>query len=271
LGFGGHSRELLSRISPGGKLFAIDVDADELKKTETRLRAEGFDETILSVRQLNFAGVCKLMPDVPNGFDFIMADLGISSMQLDNPQRGFSLKVDGPLDLRLNQQRGTTAAELLQSLTAPEIEKLLRLNSDEPFSAKIAKKIYTARSLITTTAALTEIVRAAITEANQKIDDRNITKSIKRTFQALRIAVNGEFFVLEQFLNSLPLILKSGGRIAILSFHSGEDKRVKAAFSAGFEAGVYTDFCRFSIHASAQERYDNPRSKAAVLRWAVRS
>ncbi len=269
-GFGGHSRALLDRILPGGKLFAIDVDSNELRKTESRLRLAGYDESVLIVKQLNFAGICKLRTDVSDGFDFIIADLGVSSMQIDNPERGFSYKVDGPLDLRLNQNRGSTASDLIKVMPAAEVEKMLRDNSDEPFAGRIAKKIYSLRERINTTHELTAAVLEALTSFKPPIEDNIIKRSIKRTFQALRVTVNGEFFVLEQFLQSLPLMLKSAGRVAILSFHSGEDKRVDSAFRVGLDSGLYSEISQFAVRPTAQERYDNPRSKSAVLRWAIR-
>lgn len=269
-GFGGHARELLTKILPGGKLFAIDVDSNELRKTESRLRLAGYDESVLIVKQLNFAGICKLMTDVSEGFDFIIADLGVSSMQLDNPERGFSYKVDGPLDLRLNQERGSTASDLIKVMSIAEVEKMLHNNSDEPFAGRIAKKIYSIREKINTTHELATAVRETLTLVKPHIDDNTIKRSIKRTFQALRVAVNGEFFVLEQFLKSLPLVLKSAGRVAVLSFHSGEDNRVDSAFRAGVDSNLYSEISQFAIRPTAQERYDNPRSKSAVLRWAIR-
>ncbi|MEI8247095.1 MAG: 16S rRNA (cytosine(1402)-N(4))-methyltransferase RsmH [Lentisphaerota bacterium] len=271
LGFGGHAMELLSRIVPGGRLFGIDVDPLELPRTESRLRGLGFDETSLTVKKLNFAGILKLLPEAGDGFDFILADLGVSSMQIDNPERGFTFKTAGPLDLRLNPERGQPVSALIQTLSENALEKILRVNSDEPHSKAIARIIFKYRDKITTTTALANAVREALEPVKADDWEKAVTRSTQRTFQALRIAVNDEFSALDQLLQALPFALKPGGRVAILAFHSGEDNRVKKSFEDGFNAGVYTDYSKFPVRATAQERYDNPRSKCAQLRWAVKA
>lgn len=271
LGFGGHARELLSRIVPGGRLFGIDVDPLELPRTESRLRGLGFDETSLTVKKLNFAGILKLLPEAGDGFDFILADLGVSSMQIDNPERGFTFKTAGPLDLRLNPERGQPVSALIQTLSENALEKILRVNSDEPHSKAIARIIFKYRDKITTTTALANAVREALEPVKADDWEKEVTRSTQRIFQALRIAVNDEFSALDQLLQALPFALKPGGRVAILAFHSGEDNRVKKSFEDGFNAGVYTDYSKFPVRATAQERYDNPRSKCAQLRWAVKA
>lgn len=275
LGFGGHALELLKRIIPGGRLFAVDVDPVEIVHAETRLRGLGFSEKELIVRRTNFAGVPKLLGDAGGGFDFVLADLGVSSMQLDNPSRGFTYKAEGPLDLRLNPQRGWPASVLLQTLSEEDLEEMLRVHSDEPHARAIAKAIYKAREKISTTTALAEAIRKALTLVHTRCvqgaaHEEKVTRSIRRTFQALRIAVNDEFSALDQFLRSLPSCLKPHGRVAILTFHSGEDDRVVRSFKEGFEAGIYEAIGHDPIRATPQERYDNPRSKSAILRWAVR-
>jgi 16S rRNA (cytosine1402-N4)-methyltransferase len=271
IGFGGHARELLSRIVPGGCLFGIDVDPLELPRTESRLRGLGFDETVLTVKKLNFAGILKLLPKAGDGFDFILADLGVSSMQIDNPERGFTFKTTGPLDLRLNPERGRPASALIQALPESSLEKILRINSNEPHSKEIARLIFKRRDKITTTTTLANAVREALAPIKFANWEREATKSLQRTFQALRIAVNDEFSAIDQFLLALPFALKPRGRVAILAFHSGEDNRVKKSFEEGLKSGVYSDYSKFPIRATAQERYDNPRSKCAQLRWAVKA
>lgn len=266
LGFGGHSQTLLSRIQPGGHLTGIDVDPIELARTEERLRALGFTERELTVQQLNFAGIAKLLNTVEDGFDFILADFGISSMQLDNPERGFTYKRNGPLDLRLNPQRGQSASTFLQGVSVEKLEKILRLYSDEPHAQVIAESMCLQRETLITTSDLTRLIKKAL--KNEKED---VTRSIRRTFQALRIAINDEFGVIDQFLRDLPFCLKPGGRVAILSFHSGEDNRVCQAFEQGFASGIYGEISPEAIRPTSQERYDNPRSKSALLRWAIRS
>jgi 16S rRNA (cytosine1402-N4)-methyltransferase len=271
LGYGGHAREMLEQIRPHGKLFALDVDPLEIERTESRLRKLGYTENELVVRRLNFAGVPKLLRDVEGGFDFILADLGVSSMQLDNPERGFTFKAKGPLDLRLNPERGQTAAAFIQSASVEVLEKILRENSDEHHAAVIAKAIFENKNLSTTTTNLANVIRRDLTKRYSDIDEKDIVRSLQRTFQALRIQVNEEFSALEQFLRNLPLVLKAKGRVAILSFHSGEDNRVAESFKQGLESGVYESVSETPIQPGREECYDNPRAKSALLRWAVRS
>jgi len=266
LGFGGHTQALLPRVRPGGRMLGIDVDPIELERTAARLRALGFSEAEWQFQQLNFAGIAKLLQSMDSGFDFILADFGISSMQLDNPERGFTFKRHGPLDLRLNPQQGQAASELLQSISPDKLEEMLRDYSDEPYARVLAQAICQNKALIQTTSDLTREIKAAL--RHTKAD---LNRSIRRSFQALRIAVNDEFSVLDQFLRNLPFCLNPNGRVALLSFHSGEDKRVKQSLAAGFEAGLYREISLEPIRPSHQERYDNPRSKSALLRWAIRS
>ena len=274
LGFGGHAQEMLARLLPGGRLFGIDVDPLELPRTEARLRGLGFDESVLVVRRINFAALATLLPEAGGGFDVVLADLGVSSMQIDNPARGFSFKADGPLDLRLDPTRGQSASELLQSVTRQQLRELLVDNADEPHAAPLAAALQ--GQYIETTTQLATRVREALgavlnprmLEADRQAETK---KTLQRTFQALRIAVNDEFGVLDRFLITLPTCLKPGGRVAILSFHSGEDRRVKKAFQAGERAGIYARVAPDPIRPSAEERWANPRSGSAKLRWAVRA
>jgi 16S rRNA (cytosine1402-N4)-methyltransferase len=268
LGFGGHSRELMPRLLPGGRLFAVDVDTLELPRTTSRLRKLGYAADVLDIRQMNFAGIARLLPDAGGGFDCILADLGVSSMQLDNPQRGFSYKNDGPLDLRLNPQRGTSAAVLLASITVEALTELLSQNADLEHAAVIAQAIKASPVAIVGTRQLAETLRAALVLLPESKETKN---ALQRTFMALRIAVNDEFGVLDRFLDVLPWCLNSGGRVAILTFHSGEDRRVAAAFEAAGEAGLYSAVATTAIRPSPEEQRSNPRSSCARLRWAVRS
>jgi 16S rRNA (cytosine1402-N4)-methyltransferase len=271
LGYGGHAKELLQRILPGGRLWGIDVDPIEIVKTEARLRAQGYTEKELVVRRSNFAGIPKLLADAGEGFDFILADLGVSSMQLDDPFRGFSFKVEGPLDLRLNPSRGKPASALIRAISEKKLEEILRVHADEPHARAIAKAIHKNRDNISTTTALADRVRDALPATSQGDLEEDITRSIRRTFQALRIAVNDEFSALEQFLRNLPYCLKPRGKVAMLTFHSGEDDRVVRFFTEGLQAGIYEEMGRDPIRPTFQERYDNPRSKSAILRWARRA
>lgn len=269
LGYGGHAQELLARLQPGGRLFGLDVDPLELPRTEARLRGLGFGPETLVVKRMNFAGLPGLLPETEGGFDFVLADLGVSSMQIDNPTRGFTFKADGPLDLRLNPQRGQPASALLQRLSEQELAELLVANSDEPYAESIARALQ--GQSITTTRQLAHGVRQALAgffpEETREVDTR---KCLQRTFQALRIAVNDEFGVLDQFLAHLPRCLKSGGRVAILTFHSGEDRRVKKAFQSGFREGIYARIAEEPIRPSGEERRANPRSASAKLRWTIK-
>ena len=271
LGYGGHAREILRRLQPGGFLLGLDVDPLELPRTEARLRAEGFGEDVLRVRRMNFGGLPGLIPQT-GPFDLVLADLGLSSMQIDNPDRGFTFKVEGPLDLRLNPQKGRPASAFLRSLSEAELAELLAENADEPLSLPLAKALVTHPGPLDTTTQLAEALRTVLSrDHGLEREDPETRRTLQRTFQALRIAVNEEFKVLDQFLAGIPRALRSGGRVAILSFHSGEDRRVKKAFQEGLRAGFYAEIAETPTRATFQEQLDNPRSKAAKLRWAIRA
>jgi 16S rRNA (cytosine1402-N4)-methyltransferase len=242
LGFGGHTQEILPRLLPGGCLFGIDVDPVELPRTESRLRKLGFDAQALQIRRMNFSELASLMPETHGGFDCVLADLGVSSMQIDNPARGFSFKTDGPLDLRLDPSAGQSASELLLSVTRPQLRDLLIDHSDEPFAIPLAAALQ-GQYLQTTTELATRVRDAlnAVFKKTMPADEREAEtkKTLQRVFQALRIEVNHEFEVLDKFLHDLPACLKPGGRVVIMSFHSGEDRRVKKAFQSGERDGTY--------------------------------
>ncbi len=272
LGFGGHTQALIPRVQPGGRMFGIDVDPIELPRTTARLRALGFDETMFIAHRSNFSELASLLPQAGGGFDFVLADLGVSSMQIDNPARGFSFRADGPLDLRLDPSSGQSASELLQTVTRQHLRDLLTDNSDEPHASRLAAALQ--GQYVETTLQLAELVRATMEGVLKKTmpqEERlvEIKKALQRTFQALRIEVNNEFGVLDTLLATLPQCLKPGGRVAILSFHSGEDRRVKKAFQTGERNGTYARVAPDPIRASFEERRDNPRSTSAKLRWAV--
>ena len=197
--------------------------------------------------------------------DLLLADLGVSSMQLDDPLRGFSTKHEGPLDMRMNPQRGQPASALLARLRPDALQRLLVENADEPRAETLAVAL--AGQTFATTSALARAVRAALEGVNR--DDSEL--SIRRVFQALRIAVNDEFSALETLLRHLPSCLNPGGRAAILTFHSGEDRRVKKAFEAGARDGLYAEISPEVIRPSHEERRANPRSASAKLRWARRA
>ena len=271
LGYGGHSRKMLEALQGRGHLYAMDVDPIEIVKTTKRLREAGFSEEIFTPISENFANVDRVAEQY-GPFDFLLADLGVSSMQIDNPERGFSYKQEGPLDLRLNPQSGETASERLQKMNREEIEGMLTDNSDEPYAAEIARAIAGRNrkgKRIDTTTKLAELIGETLAFLPEKERKEAVKKSCARVFQALRIDVNSEFEVLEAFLTKLPSCMAPGGRIAILTFHSGEDRLVKRAFKEGKKAGIYSEVAEDVIRPSGEECVKNPRAKSTKMRWAV--
>lgn len=273
LGYGGHSRKMLEALQGRGHLYALDVDPIEIVKTTKRLREAGFSEEIFTPISENFANV-DMVAEQYGSFDFLLADLGVSSMQIDNPERGFSYKQEGPLDLRLNPQNGEPASERLQKMNREEIEGMLIDNSDEPYAAEIARAIagkLRKGQKIDTTTKLAELIGETLAFLPEKERKEAVKKSCARVFQALRIDVNSEFEVLEAFLTKLPSCMAPGGRIAILTFHSGEDRLVKRAFKEGKKAGIYSEVAEDVIRPSGEECVKNPRAKSTKMRWAVRA
>jgi 16S rRNA (cytosine1402-N4)-methyltransferase len=263
LGYGGHAQELLARVQPGGRLLGLDADPIELPKTEARLRLLGFGLDTFTAHRTNFAGLPQFLAAAElSGVDFIVADLGVSSMQLDDPARGFSVKREGPLDMRMNPQRGQPASALLEKITRDALASLLAENADEP-NARLLADVLAGRRFVSTSA-LAAAIRTALPRLAR--DERDLC--LRRVFQALRIAVNDEFSALETFLRHLPACLNPGGRVAVLTFHSGEDRRVKKAFAAGCRDGLYAEIAQEVIRPTADERHANPRSAPAKLRWA---
>lgn len=274
LGYGGHTRAMLDKLQGSGHIYALDVDPIESEKTRKRLSDLGYGDDILTVRLQNFADIDKVVADTGKKFDFVLADLGVSSMQIDNPERGFSYKVDGPLDLRMNPRKGKSGAERLQELTYAEIVGMLTENSDEPYAEQIARTIMRYRNkgvYIATTTQLRECITEALSFLPKNEQKETIKKSCQRTFQAIRIDVNSEFEVLYAFLDKLPDVLAPGGRAAILTFHSGEDRLVKQALKEGYREGIYSDYAKDVIRPSAQECAQNGRARSTKMRWAVRA
>ena len=273
LGYGGHTKAMLECLKGEGHIYATDVDPEESAKTRKRLSDQGFGEDILSIRLQNFCTIDEIAKEV-GGFDFILADLGVSSMQIDNPERGFSFKVDGPLDLRLNQEAGISAAERLDTISRDELAGMLYENSDEPYCEELAKAItdeIRKGHRVDTTTKLRRIIEDTLDFLPEKDKKETIKKTCQRTFQALRIDVNREFEVLYEFMEKLPGALKPGGRVAILTFHSGEDKLVKRALKEGYRAGIYSEYAKDVVRPSAQECAQNGRARSTKMRWAVRS
>lgn len=265
LGYGGHAQEILNRLQPRGRLIGLDTDPIELPKTEARLRALGFGPETFSAHRSNFAGLPQVLASAGvAGADLTLADLGVSSMQLDDPSRGFSVKLDGSLDMRMNPQRGQSASAFLAKIEPTALAILLEENADEPHATTLAPAL--AGKRFPTTLALSNAVLTAL----PKLKREDADLSVRRVFQALRIAVNDEFSALDTFLRNLPQCLRPGGRVAILTFHSGEDRRVKKSFEAGLRAGTYSDISPEVIRPTPEEIRSNPRSSPAKLRWARR-
>ena len=264
LGYGGHAQEILARLQPGGRLLGLDADPIELPRTEERLRALGFGPEQFTAYRSNFAGLPQVLAKAAlAGADVILADLGVSSMQLDDPTRGFSMKHDGPLDMRMNPARGQSAAAFLRKVEPAKFARLLEENADESHAERLAAAL--AGKEFATTRSLAFAIRAAMPRSPEE----TVELSVRRVFQALRIAVNDEFSALEAFLRQLPLCLRPGGRVAILTFHSGEDRRVKKSFEAGHRENLYSEIADEVVRPSVAERNANPRSASAKLRWAV--
>ena len=262
LGYGGHTSYMLACLKGEGHMYALDVDTIEMEKTRKRLADKGFGPDILTIKHLNFANIDQVAEEA-GGFDFVLADLGVSSMQIDNPDRGFSFKNEGPLDLRLDPSKGETAAE-----------RLKKLNFEEPYAEQIARKVMNEKKHgrpIETTTRLKEVIEEALSFLPEAEKKEAVKKSCQRTFQALRIDINSEFEVLYAFLDKLPGALKPGGRAAILTFHSGEDRLVKKAFKEGLKAGIYSEINQDVIRPSAEECAKNGRAKSTKLRWAVKA
>ncbi|BFL45732.1 16S rRNA (cytosine(1402)-N(4))-methyltransferase RsmH [Lactonifactor longoviformis] len=273
LGYGGHTLEMLKCLGAEGHIYALDVDAAEMEKTRKRLQGMGYGPELLTIKQMNFADIDQLAEEA-GPFDFVLADLGVSSMQIDNPDRGFSFKKDGPLDLRLNPQKGISAAERLQQIQQGELEGMLEENADEPYAREISEAVMRERKKgkkISTTTELRQVIAGALSFLPQNERKEAVKKSCQRTFQALRIDINNEYEVLYQFLEKLPGVLAEGGRVAVLTFHSGEDRIVKRSFKELHRRGIYSEIATEVIRPSREECSRNSRARSTKMRWAVRS
>lgn len=273
LGYGGHSGEMLKCLEGQGHLYALDADPIESVKTRERLEKKGFGPELLTVKLLNFADVDQLLPE-SGQFDFVLADLGLSSMQIDNPERGFSFKYDGPLDLRLNPEQGVPAWQRLKEMNRDEVIGMMVANGDEPYAEQIARTVLSYRKKgkkIETTFQLKQAIEEALAFLPEEGKKEAVKKSCQRTFQALRIDVNSEYEVLEAFMEKLPDVLAPGGRAAILTFHSGEDRIVKKAFKRFYNEGVYAEVAKDVIRPSAEECMRNSRAHSTKMRWAIKA
>jgi len=257
-------------VRPGGRLIGLDVDPLELPRAEARLRAAGYGSDVCVVSRTNFAGLPRALAAAGVlTADVILADLGVSSMQLDNPDRGFSYKASGPLDMRMNPMRGEPASRLIERMTKEALASLLDENADEPHAHLIARAL--KQQPVTTTQGVDRVVRAAVAAELPSATKADLKMSVRRTLQALRIAVNDELSALDALLRVIPHCLAPGGRVAILTFHSGEDRRVKKAFQSGFRAGEYSQVARDVIRPGVDETRANRRAQSAKLRWAIRA
>lgn len=269
-----NSEEVFREKAPEGHLYALDVDPIEIVKTGERLQKAGYGEEILTILQQNFANLETVAKEY-GPFDFMLADLGVSSMQIDDPKRGFSYKADGPLDLRLDPQHGIPASQRLRELNREELIGMLLENSDEPYAEQIASEIcktFKKGGSMDTTTALREAIERALCFLPENKEKKDILKkTCQRVFQALRIDVNSEFEVLEAFLNALPEALADGGRVAILTFHSGEDRLVKKAFQQYYREGIFEEIATDVIRPTAEECRQNGRARSTKMRWAIRA
>ncbi len=273
LGYGGHTSAMLKCLENKGHIYALDIDPIEIAKTEERLRKLGYGPNLLTIKHINFANIDEVSAEAGK-FDFVLADLGVSSMQIDNPDRGFSFKRDGPLDLRLNPEKGISAADRLKNVTQEELEGMLQENADEPYAKEISNTIISKirRNVdISTTMQLQEIIEEALKFIPSAQRKEAVKKSCQRTFQALRIDINSEFEVLYEFLEKLPNILAKGGRVAVLTFHSGEDRLVKKSFKAMLREGIYSEIATEVIRPSMEECNLNSRARSTKMRWAIKA
>lgn len=276
LGHGGHSRLILERIGPNGRLLAIDHDGKELERTRAR-----FAETHTNVEfcRSSYAGIGKAMTGAGiSGFNAVLADLGCSSMQLDDPKRGFSLKEAGPLDMRMDDREKKTAGDLLSELDEKSLARAFADFSDEPDAAAIARRIVLTRAdrPLRTTDELKGLVLEVKGLSPHRWRDElqkgpRAAHPAARVFQALRILVNDEFGALEEFLRNLRWCMAPKGRVCILTFHSGEEKRVQNALAADKAAGIWSATIDTPAKPTPDEVRDNPRSRSARLFWAERA
>lgn len=273
-GYGGHSSKMLEKLNGSGHLVSLDVDPIESEKSKQRLRNLGFGDDIHAVELINFADIDKVAEKYGK-FDFVLADLGVSSMQIDNPQRGFSYKIDGPLDLRMDPTKGISAAQRLNELDKEELIGIFMENADEPYAKEIATAIVNSRKKgmkVATTTDLRRLIEEAIAKVKMPDSERKdvVKKSCARCFQALRIDVNREYEVLYELMEKLPYVLNEGGRVAVLTFHSGEDRLVKKAFKNYQKEGLYSEIASDVIRPSARECTENPRARSTKMRWAIK-
>lgn len=290
IGYGGHALEFMKRIGSPGRLIGMDLDAAQLQRTEARLRAAGhsgnptvegepLDLAPLSLHHSHFAGLGKILArERLEACDIVFADLGVSSMQIDDPERGFSYKHDGPLDMRMDRRLPRSAADILAQLSLEELAAALATLGGEPQADRIARTIVQRRAVapLQRTRTLVDLIFGSKGISHRGWRERPKERQgdlhpAARTFQALRILVNDELAGLAQFLRAVPYCLRGGARVGIISFHSGEDRLVEDFMQKGLEMGLFAAACKSPVRPSAKEITANPRSRSAVFRWAVQS
>lgn len=270
VGLGGHAAEILRRILPGGRLIGIDFDPANLALARERLTAVGKNFDLV---HNNYAALPTVLQTLGiEKVDAVLADVGVASTQIDDPGRGFSYRRSGPLDMRMDPTRGQPASTLLACISELDLATALRELGDEEDADAIARLVVERRAIapIATTDALTAIVCEARDFTLERAAGAKLHPAA-RTFQALRILVNRELANLDRLLQVVPDVLKPGGIAAIITFHSGEDRRVKDSFKSHSRAGTYEDIARDPIMATEEEIRANPRSRSAKLRWARRA
>lgn len=267
-GLGGHSQALLEAAGPQAQLIAIDLDEQNLRDAKKRL--EPFAPRVRFF-QANFADVREVLAEVGvPGVDGLVADLGIASTQLDDPMRGLSFTADGPLDMRMDKTQENTAAKLVNTLGEAQLADLIYQFGEERYSRRIARAIVAARTehTISGTRELAELIVSAYPSVAKRT--RHGVHPATRTFQALRIAVNRELDNLDRLLVQLPEVLNPGGRAAVISFHSLEDRRVKHAFADWAASGQARLLTKKPVQPTDEETAQNPRSRSAKLRGVER-
>lgn len=274
LGYGGHSCAMLKKLDGRGHLYSCDIDPIEFRKTEIRLRKKGYGSDVWTPYNMNFSDIDILSAEVGK-FDFVLADLGVSSMQIDDPSRGFTYRENGPLDLRMNPNAGVPAYQRLVEISKKEFTDMLNAYADEPYAEIISEQVISfihKGGIINTTKDLYNQIQLALSDIkmNKYEKRRLIIKTAARVFQALRIDVNNEFYSLSSFMEKLPNVLNPGGRAAILTFHSGEDRIVKKYFKIFYQEEKYFKISRKVIRPSSKEYFFNNRAHSAKLRWAIK-
>ncbi len=276
VGYGGHAFRLAEQIGPGGRLIGLDLEEAQIDEAAKRLAKT---EASVSLYHKNFAELQEIMQQEGiDAFDVIFADLGVSSMQIDVSGRGIGYKDDQPLDMRLDPETRTTAADLLARLSAEQLSEAFRTYGDEPDHQRIAQWIVSQRQAIplTRTKQLVRLILNAkgLSESNWKKSQKSNFGRFHpaaKVFQSLRILVNREVENLQALLEQLPRCLAPGGRAGIISFQPGEDEKVHKAFAQGLADGVYSQISRKPITPSQGEIYRNRRSASARFRWAQRA